>query len=42
MKRRTLLPLIVLMLAVAPPVLAQDRTGSWEFIFDVNYGRLRH
>ena len=37
MKRRTLLPLIVLMLAAAPPVLAQDRTGSWEFIFDVNY-----
>jgi opacity protein-like surface antigen len=37
MKSRTLLPWIVLMLAVAPPVLAQDRSGSWEFIFDVNY-----
>ena len=37
MRRRMLLGWIVLMSAVAPPVLAQDRTGSWEFIFDVNY-----
>jgi opacity protein-like surface antigen len=35
--RKKLLPCLALTIALTTPAFAQDRTGSWEFIFDINY-----